>query len=727
MAAMRKVFVSAGTYFVDIPDAGVHILCGCPSDTVKSLIKRGVIVSVEEGGVQFETGPNVILLSDRALQGGRFANLGEFPVLQMLYRQGLILPGHPNNTGSRPLIIGAETQVKAQMDYIYRGNYGLISEQEMIDCGVSPEEAHALMRIKLKFAFGRIAPADELLDTQVIDHQVTEIRNGVTIKRLATNIYEISYDGETVEINLNLEPHENYGPPYTLGMHDIERGYFSVIHSGDGDGWDVNRPSMGSIFKFQGRIYLVDAGPNVINSLHALGIGVNEIEGVFHTHSHDDHFCGLNSIIQSDHRIKYYATPLVRSCVTKKLTALLGVGEEDFEKYFDVQDLVLDEWNSIDGLEVKPLLSPHPVETTIFLFRTMWENGYRTYGHLADIASRKVLQDMIVDDDADQGISQAEFDRTWENYLTPVDLKRIDIGGGLIHGMAEDFANDTSGKIVLSHTALRLTDAQKEIGSGAAFGTVETLIPNYQNYSRRDAFMYLKAYFPTVAEDQLRILLNSPVQRFNPETIIIREGEESDFVNVVLTGNVEMIRSDEQLHSSLSSGTLLGEDTALHGLPSMQTYRASNFVWCLRIARSLYLAFVTNNNLFGAISQLQERREFLQRISLFEEAISYGVLNRIAKASKLTVHAAGSVIEKLPEDTLMIVESGQALLGDGSGVSAPFDAGSWFGEEMMFGEAFDYSLKFDETTHLLRLPFDIVGEIPIVRWKLFEKLGGRAA
>ena len=727
MAAIRKVFVSTGTYYIDIPDAGVHILCGCPSDTVKSLIKRGVIISVEEGGVQFETGPNVILLSDRALQGGRFANLGEFPVLQMLYRQGLILPGHPNNTGSRPLIMGAEGQVRAQMDYIYRGNYGLISEQEMIDCGISPEEAHDLMRIKLKFAFGKIAPADELLDTRIIDHQETEVRNGVTIKRQATNIFRVSYQGEEMEVDLNLQPHESYAPPYTLGMHDIERGYFSVIHSGDGDGWDVNRPSMSSIFMFQGRIYLVDAGPNVINSLHALGIGVNEIEGVFHTHSHDDHFCGLNSIIQADHRIKYFATPLVRRCVTKKLTALLGVGEEDFDKYFDVRDLEIEKWNNVDGLEVKPMLSPHPVETTIFIFRAMWEDGYRTYGHFADIVSRKVLQDMVTEDPDAPGISQTDFDKTWKNYLTPVDLKRIDIGGGLIHGMAEDFSEDESKKIVLSHTAKKLTDSQKEIGSGAAFGTVEVLIPNYQNYSRRDAFHYLKAYFPTVSSDQLRILLNSPVQRFNPETIIIREGEESDFVNVVLTGNVEMIQSDEEIHSSLSSGALLGEDTALHGLPSMQTYRASNFVWCLRIPRSLYLAFVTNNNLFAEISRLQERREFLQRVSLFEEAISYGVLNRVAAASEISFHEAGSQCDDMGTDALKIVESGQVLMGDGSGVQAPFEAGSYFGEEFLFGQGASHELEFGQPTHLLKLPFEVIGDIPIVRWKLFENLTGRTA
>ena len=42
--------------------------------------------------------------------------------------------------------------------------------------------------------------------------------------------------------------------------------------------------------------------------------------------------------MQTDHRIRYFATPLVRAAVTKKLTAMLGVAEQEFEHYFDVQD-----------------------------------------------------------------------------------------------------------------------------------------------------------------------------------------------------------------------------------------------------------------------------------------------------------------------------------------------------------------------------------------------------
>ena len=36
---------------------------------------------------------------------GLLAIVDEFPVLQMLYRQGMLLPNHPNNTGVKPLLI----------------------------------------------------------------------------------------------------------------------------------------------------------------------------------------------------------------------------------------------------------------------------------------------------------------------------------------------------------------------------------------------------------------------------------------------------------------------------------------------------------------------------------------------------------------------------------------------------------------------------------------------
>ncbi len=412
MSRLQKIEVTPGVTWVEVPEADLRILCGCPADSVKHLMRRGLISPTFVDGVACETGPNTILLSDVPLQNGAFCSLGEFPVLQMLYRQGMILPDHPNNVGRKPLLIGRRTVVDSQMAYIYRGNYGLTSEEEIMEAGASPELARRLMRLKLRFAFGRIQDPRELLDSLIFDDtQPVEIRDGVTIQRTALNVFEISYGGQQVTVDLNLPAFEAYECPYPLGAFQFRREYFAVVHSGEGDGWDIKRPAMGSILVFQGRLYLVDAGPNLSYSLSALGIGINEIEGIFHTHSHDDHFAGLTTLIQADRRIKYFATPLVRHAVSKKLSALLGLEEREFSDYFDVVDLLPEEWNNIDGLEVRPLMSPHPVETTAFFFRALSAGGWRSYAHLADVASLSVLQGMVEDDPDKPGIDRAWYEQ----------------------------------------------------------------------------------------------------------------------------------------------------------------------------------------------------------------------------------------------------------------------------------------------------------------------------
>ena len=83
----------------------------------------------------------------------------------------MILPDHPGNTGDKPLIIGNREQVDAQMNYIYRGNYGLVSEQEIHQAGTTLETAQAMMRMKRRFAFGKIRGADELLDTLAVESE----------------------------------------------------------------------------------------------------------------------------------------------------------------------------------------------------------------------------------------------------------------------------------------------------------------------------------------------------------------------------------------------------------------------------------------------------------------------------------------------------------------------------------------------------------------------------
>lgn len=716
-----KVDVATGIQWIEVPEVGLRVLCGCPADAVKHLIKRGLILRQEVKGVQCESGPNAILLSDLPVQNGEFANLAEFPVLQMLYKQGLLIPGHPNNTGRKPLLIGSADQVEAQMRYIYRGNYGLVSSEEIMQAGIAPERAAEMMRLKLAFAFGRIRSTRDFLDGRLVGDGVMEIAAGVSLRRLRPNVFEFGYNGETVSVDLNLKPGETYECPYPLGFRRFEPEYFSVIHSGEGDGWDVNRPSMSSIITYQNQLYLIDAGPQLSHTMAALGIGIDQVDGVFHTHAHDDHFAGLTALMRAGRRIRYFSSPLVRASVTKKLTALLGMEEDRFSDFFEVHDLALDTWTDIDGLEVMPIFSPHPVETNIFVFRTLWGEGYRSYAHFADIVSLEVLQGMVTDQADRPGLDQQAFERVRDAYAVAVDVKKIDIGGGMIHGSAADFRSDASPRILLAHRASELTAVEKEIGSSAAFGTTDVLVAGLSEGLRRQAYSYLEAHLPGVALHQLKMLVNHPITEINPGAIILKEGETPQEVVLLLSGRVERIRTRDQLFGNLSAGALIADGAILDQRPSLHTYRASSFLRVLCLPTSLYAEVVRRNNLLERRRRTADLSAFLDTTKLFGDGVPVAVLGRII--DKATEHRfqPGEEIDYQDCQMLNIIRSGRVERAVGDRVIDVLAARDVFGEEVaIFNLPYLFRLRTLIETVVIQIPGEVLEDVPILRWKLLE-------
>ena len=737
MSKISKTKISAGVFWLEVPEAELFVLCGCPADSVKHLMKAGKIHDYEietdsgsgpnhhsHGTITNETGPNAILLSDLSVQKGDFANLAEFPVLQMLYRQGMLLPNHPNNTGAKPLLIGQEHVVNAQMNYIYRGNYGLTSLEDILASGLPREQAEEMMRIKLFFAFGEIRPSSDLLQSIIVDHEPVEVLNGVKIVRKKVNCYEFIYKDESVEVDLNLAKNETYETPYQLENHYFKRDYFSVVHTGEGDGWDIDRPCMASVICFQGKIFLIDVGPNIAHTLNAIGIDVNEVEGIFHTHAHDDHFAGLTTLIHTNHKIKYYSTQMVRASVTKKLSSLMSIEESTFEEYFEVCDLEFDEWNNIDGLEVKPVYSPHPVETNILFFRTLWEDGYATYAHLADVASHDILNKMLQNNKKKPGISSKLKNKVWNDYLSPVQVKKIDIGGGIIHGKAEDFKDDKSEKIILAHTAHKLSEEEQLIGCGVTFGSTDVLIEGHEDYPLEFGGAYLQGYYPNVEDGEIHMLLNCKRELVSPGTVLLKDQEIPDHACLVLTGVAEFLSAEEKTSYQLSSGTLIGDLAVLFGLKSTGIYRALSHIETLRIPEILFKEFVHRNELTEQLKKTHEITEFLQQTWLFGESISSPVQSQIAQNMTLNNYSKG---EKIVYDGLMLVKEGKVeLSGLQSGRSSNKHVISkgdfWGGENMITSKTSKNLAKAVTRAKVYSITnTEIFKQIPIIRWKLLEQ------
>jgi len=724
---VESIQVSEGVYWISVPEADLRLLCGCPADTVKHLMQKGLIVKRQENGREYETGPNAILLADTSTQNGGFSNLAEFPVLQMFYRQGMIIPKHPNNTGQRPLIIGSSSQLRAQLAYMNTGKHGLTEPEELQQAGLSAEESTELLDLKTRFAFGRLQPIEEMLQTVTLDHDESELGRGCFIRRKALNIFELRYEDRTIEIDLNLPAGVEYQPAVRLDYHHLERHYFSIIHIGEGDGWDPWRPCMSSLLCYQGKLYLIDAGPHILRSLTALGLSASEIEGVFLTHAHDDHFAGLPALARSDHRIKFYASKLVRHSIMSKAAKLMGLTPQRFESHFEPVDLDCGQWNDLNGLEVLPVPSPHPVETTAFYFRVFWEGGYRTYGHLADIIALDTLKKLLADKKSGTLPHEGLLERTRNYYLLKTDVKKIDAGGGMIHGCVADFAKDQSTRILVAHKEVPLTDAEKEIGSNTVFGAYDVLIPASQNYAMRTAARHLEKYFPEASQSELAVLLNCPVRAYNAGSNVTRRGESCLSVYLVLTGVGELIDTQAGMRNSVSSGSFIGEYGVLADSCAEHTFRAASYLQVLCIPAELYLRFISRNYSMDDTLSFHNRMRTLKNSWLFGDNIASTVLSTIARGmSDLSLSAGAPIVGAQPE--LVLIRSGHAAVSFGDIEVEQIGPGGIYGEEtILLHEAAMGSAVALEPLEAYRIPAESIAEVPIIEWKLLETYERRIA
>ncbi|MCG8480924.1 MAG: cyclic nucleotide-binding domain-containing protein, partial [Spirochaetales bacterium] len=420
----------------------------------------------------------------------------------------------------------------------------------------------------------------------------------------------------------------------------------------------------------------------------------------------------------ADHRLPYFAAPMVRASVMKKLSALMSFPEQQFERYFVPHDLTLDTWNMIQGLEAMPVFSPHPVETTVIFFRALWHGGYKTYAHFADICSMEQLDRLLTGGDE---MSRTILDRVRHNYSIPVDIKKLDIGGGIIHGVAEDFCDDQSARIVLSHTSLPLTLREKEIGADTSFGMADVLIRSANKQPEASIRHLLRQNYPAVPDHDIALLANCPTRTLSIGSILIKKDSHVDAIYLLTNGLVETVESETNTHNIVTAGSMIGERNCLLGEISRRTYRAASFIRVLEIPRDLYRSFIERNDLEEAMREYLERKYFLEGTYLFGDRISGATRNAITHALGERTAESGERI--VPDDSILAVAEGTIEVHCGDRHIYTARPSEVIGGVQLLGD------DLPEITYVAHtacrcyfIPCAVVEEIPIVRWKLLEQI-----
>ncbi len=717
MAKITRQHITEGVVWLEVPEADLYMCCGCPADVVKHLKKSEKISTVAIDGRPFENGPNAILLSDTLIQNGKLSNLSEFVILQMLYLQGYIVPGHPNCGKHKPILIGYEEQLIRQLNYVRVGNHGLEDVDEIVQAGFTLEKAKKVFATKLHYAGGSVKKIEDLIEIRALENEPVEIKNGVFIRRTGVNRFQVYYKGEYVDIDLTLAPNDQYRAPYQLPYKLLNPSFFSITHTGEGNGWDVHRPCMASVIHFNGKNYLIDAGPNVLNNLEKLGLGLSEINGIFLTHNHDDHFAGITDLLNVERKLNLFCTSLIKKTAEKKLSALFNSKINLMQIAFNCVDLLFDEWNDIDGLEVMPTYSPHTVEISVFQFRVKDENGEKTYLHLADTINFAEF-DVIVNNSPD---IFSESDRSYvrDSYLAKVDLKKLDVGGGVIHGHLEDYMDDKSSKLVMAHTTIEITPPDSRYVN-ADFGDTDHLIPgeNFDFYRVR-THAYLRHYFTTVFDEELTALANGETVIFKPgDEIPIKENEKLIYL---IVGGLVDYTNEHDIRQKIDAGNFIGYSKRYFDHLERKVYHASSYVRCLTIHESRMDDIFIKNNLFDKFHARQQLINTLRDSYLVQYSMSGSIFYTLSTGSEIVEIPDGKLTDDdLANKIYILIEGSVTVRFEGKFSIEIFRHQHFGGLNLLREYRRPQRFIFSNKIKAMSVPLERLEEIPVLLWRIIE-------
>jgi hemerythrin len=133
----------------------------------------------------------------------------------------------------------------------------------------------------------------------------------------------------------------------------------------------------------------------------------------------------------------------------------------------------------------------------------------------------------------------------------------------------------------------------------------------------------------------------------------------------------------------------------------------------------------------GLIERVRRRNDlgqFLATTNLVTQYLPVRLLARLMERGRERLFAAGAVIEGEDLDLFNIIRSGGIDRTTGSSVIDNLGVGDYFGEDSAILNVPTLAkLRAREDTVVLQLPGDMIADIPVVRWRIFENYQQRVA
>ena len=437
------------------------ILIGCPPEVLKALL------------AQHYPMPNTVVIPGTLRRGSSSQACLEFPFYHFLFIQQGLAQG-------KKFKVLAESSLLPKLEQMLRvtltgptqeealGSEKRLGLPAFLDQTKVSAWARETNQLALKGKDGHTLQVKELVefipfnvgdDLEVFP--AVEDQPAVWVKRLGADSFSCRSNGNEHQCDLVSEdpqiPVYELTPVPVTAKEKKSHTAFNLRLLGTSEGFDPLRPANGLLLRLQGKWFLWDCPSYLRLHLQAIGLTLDDVEGIFVSHVHEDHL-EVAETLSSGRRLKIYSSPEIFECMLVKVMALLNCDYQEALSHYEFVPLYADQPFDLFGANLEVFYSVHSIPALGLRLEVPQKKGqpkrlFVSGDQLSNAGVEKLAEAGVMDK-----VRKAQVDGRFMDHT--YDAVFVDVGGGMIHGDPKDFFHRQD-PVYYMHTGKALNDLPK--------------------------------------------------------------------------------------------------------------------------------------------------------------------------------------------------------------------------------------------------------------------------
>lgn len=432
-----------------------NVLFGCPPEVLKNLMKEQLPL------------PDAVVIPDQGYTSHSSHSCLEFPLYHFLFIQ------HGLACGKKFKVL-AEPSVCSKLNQMLKVTLLGPDQESMIHCwknlniekGSRVDLLEQILKemafLALKAPDGHTYQLEEMVEfiplpagKPVMVYRSSKDHPAVMLVRKSDKTYELTCE-KPHKVSLNMLEVQN--PIYktkVVKVGALERKSDTILSIrcvGASEGFDPTDASNGLLFRLNGKWVLWDCPAYLHHYLKKINLELEEIDGIFISHVHEDHL-EVAETFDAKKKLNLYSTPEIYHCFLLKVMAVKNCSYEKAMAAYHFHPVYVEESIELFGAGFELFYTSHSIPTLGAKISVPNHRGISKIFISGDNLAKRMLKTL-----EEKGIYSEQRKAQLKSQTAEgecYDFAFVDAGSGLIHGDPEDFFNVKS-PVIYMHTGKML-------------------------------------------------------------------------------------------------------------------------------------------------------------------------------------------------------------------------------------------------------------------------------